>query len=136
MLPGAHYDDPQFSWRYAVAPAGLGFVRGSGLGRQYRGDLFVGAATPALQGGYLFHFDLTRDRRDLNLDNPLLKDRVADNPDKNDITESESLLAGRNFGVSTDIQTGPNGHLFVVSLSRGEILEVSRTEISSQESRR
>jgi glucose/arabinose dehydrogenase len=126
MLPGAHYADPQFSWRYAVAPAGLGFVRGFGLGRDYRGDLFVGAATPALEGGYLFRFDLTRDRRDLNLENPLLADRVADNSDKGDITESESLLAGRNFGVSTDIQTGPNGHLFVVSISRGEILEVSR----------
>src|SRR5207248_9756005 len=23
MLPGAHYKDPEFSWRYAVAPAGL-----------------------------------------------------------------------------------------------------------------
>lgn len=128
MLPGAHYDDPQFSWRYAVAPAALGFVRGAGLGPQYLGDLFVGAATPALEGGYLFRFKLTRSRRNLNLDNPLLTDRVADNADKNDITESESLLAGRNFGVSTDIKTGPNGHLFVVSLTRGEILEISQAD--------
>jgi glucose/arabinose dehydrogenase len=132
MLPGAHYADPQFSWRYAVAPAGLGFVRGTGLGQDYRGDLIVGAATPALEGGYLFRFNLTRNRRDLDLDNPLLTDRVADNPDKNDITESESLLIGRNFGVSTDIKTGPNGHLFVVSLTRGEILEVSRTDGGGQ----
>lgn len=126
MLPGSHYRDPQFSWRYAVAPAGIGFVRGSGLGAAYAGDLFVGASTPALQGGYLFRFDLTRSRRDLRLDDPGLADRVADNNDKNDITESESLLAGRNFGVGTDIQTGPNGNLFVVSLTRGEILEISR----------
>src|SRR5262249_59002036 len=26
MLPGAHYDDPEFSWRWAIAPAGIGFV--------------------------------------------------------------------------------------------------------------
>ena len=65
MLPGAHYRDPQFSWRYAVAPAGIGFVRGFGLGAAYAGDLFVGAATPALEGGYLFRFNLTRNRRDL-----------------------------------------------------------------------
>jgi glucose/arabinose dehydrogenase len=126
MLPGSHYRDPQFSWRYAVAPAGLGFVHGSGLGAAYAGDLFVGAATPALQGGYLFRFNLTRSRRDLNLDDSGLADRVADNNDKNDITESESLLAGRNFGVSTDIQTAPNGNLFVVSLTRGEVLEISK----------
>jgi glucose/arabinose dehydrogenase len=126
MLPGAHYRDPQFSWRYAVAPAALGFVRGLGLGPRYVGDLFVGASTPVLQGGYLFRFNLTRGRRDLALDDAALADRVADNNDKNDITESESLLAGRNFGVSTDIETGPNGNLFVVSLTRGEILEISR----------
>ena len=29
LLPGAHYSDPEFSWRYAVAPAGIGFVKGS-----------------------------------------------------------------------------------------------------------
>jgi hypothetical protein len=126
MLPGAHYRDPQMSWRYAVAPAGIGFVRGFGLGLNYLGDLFVGASTPLLEGGYLFRFNLTRSRRDLDLDDPALADRVADNSDKHTITESESLLAGRNFGVSTDIQTGPNGNLFVVSISRGEILEIFR----------
>ena len=131
MLPGARYRDPQFSWRYAVAPAGIGFVRGAGLGAAYVGDLFVGAATPALEGGYLFRFDLTRDRRDLRLEDPLLADRVADNNDKGDITESETLLAGRNFGVTTDIQTGPNGNLFVVSLTRGEVLEISRAAAES-----
>jgi glucose/arabinose dehydrogenase len=126
MLPGARYHDPQFSWRYAVAPGGIGFLRSLRLGASYAGDLFVGAATPALEGGYLFRFNLTRDRSDLRLDAPGLEDRVADNLDKHDITESETLLAGRNFGVSTDIQTGPNGNLFVVSLSRGELLEVFR----------
>ena len=129
MLPGAHYRDPQFSWRYAVAPAGIGFMSSFALGGRYLGDLFVGASTPALEGGYLLRFNLTRDRRDLDLDDPLLADRVADNNEKNDITESETLLVGRNFGVSTDIQTGPNGtccNLFIVSLTRGEILEVSK----------
>ncbi len=128
MLPGSHYRDPQFSWRYSVAPAGIGFVRGFGLGLRYFGDLFVGASTALLEGGYLFRFNLTPSRRDLNLDDPGLVDRVADNPDKHTITESESLLAGRNFGVSTEIQTGPDGHLYVVSISRGEILEIFRAQ--------
>ena len=69
-----------------------------------------------------------RRRRDLDLDDPGLLDRVADNNNKNEITESESLLVGRNFGVSTDIQTGPNGNLFVVSLTRGEILEIAKRQ--------
>src|SRR6266550_8332376 len=44
MLPGARYSDPEFSWKFSVAPAGIGFMGGSGLGPQYQGDLFVGAA--------------------------------------------------------------------------------------------
>jgi hypothetical protein len=74
----------------------------------------------------LFRFNLTGNRRAIGVDDPRLEDRVADNLAKFDITESESLLFGTNFGVSTDIQTGPNGHLFVVSLSNGEIYEIFR----------
>jgi aldose sugar dehydrogenase len=126
MIPGAHYSDPEFSWKWEVAPAGIGFVNGRGLGPQFEGDLFVGAATPILEGGYLFHFNLTGNRRAIGVDDPRLEDRVADNLAKHEITESESLLIGRDFGVATDIETGPNGNLFVVSLTNGEIYEIFR----------
>ena len=128
MLPGAHYRDPEFSWRYAVAPAGIGFLRGRALGPQYQGDLFVGASRTTLENGYLFHFNLTGNRRKIAVDDPRLEDRVADNGDKFDVTESESLLFGRNFGIGTDVQTGPNGNLFVVSLSNGAVYEVFRVK--------
>ena len=126
MLPGAEYRDPEFSWKWEVAPAGVGFLTSRALGPQFQGDLFVGAATPALQGGYLFRFDLTGNRRRIAVDDPRLADRVADNLDKHEITESESLLFGRNFGVGTDVRTGPNGNLFVVSLTAGAVYEISR----------
>ncbi|HEX8091924.1 MAG TPA: PQQ-dependent sugar dehydrogenase [Blastocatellia bacterium] len=127
MLPGAHYGDPEFSWKFAVAPAAIGFLNSRALGPQYDGDLFVGASTPVLEGGYLFHFNLTGNRRKIGVDDPRLADRVADNIRKFDITESESLLIGRNFGVLTDIETGPNGNLFVVSLSQGAVYEIRRS---------
>jgi hypothetical protein len=60
------------------------------------------------------------------VDDPRLEDRVADNVDKFDITESESLLIGRDFGVGTDIEEGPNGRLYVVSLSNGAVYEIHR----------
>jgi len=126
MLPGSRYKDPEFSWKWEVAPAGIGFVRGPGLGPQFAGDLFMGAATPLLEGGYLFHFNLTGNRQKIGVDDPRLRDRVADNLAKHEITESESLLIGRNFGVGTDIETGPNGNLFVVSLTHGAIYEIFR----------
>jgi len=126
MLPGARYSAPEFSWKFEVAPGAIGFVAGGGLGPQFKGDLFVGAARTFLEDGHLFHFDLTGNREKIAVDDPRLEDRVADNNHKFDIAESESLLIGRNFGIVTDIETGPNGNLFVVSLSQGAIHEISR----------
>jgi glucose/arabinose dehydrogenase len=126
MLPGAHYSDPEFSWKFEVAPAGLGFISGRALGPQYDGDLVLGAARTTLLGGHLFRFNLTGNRRKIAVDDPRLEDRVADNLTKFDITESESLLFGTNFGIGTDIKTGPNGNLFVVSLSNGAVYEIFR----------
>ena len=107
ILPGAHSSDPEFSWKFDMAPAGIGFMNGRGIGPQDDGDLFVGAARTTLHGGPLFHFNLTGNRRKIGVDDPRLEDRVADNLDKFDITESESLLFGTSFGIGTDIKTGP-----------------------------
>jgi glucose/arabinose dehydrogenase len=125
-LPGSRYSDPEFSWKHVLAPAGIGFVRGRTLGPQFEGDLFVGFSVPEPLGGPLFHFNLTGNRRKIAVDDPRLEDRVADNLDFHDITESESLVIGRDFGILTDIQTGPNGNLFVVSLDQGAIYEIYR----------
>lgn len=124
-LPGSQFSAPEFSWKFEVAPGGIGFVRGRGLGSQFEGDLFVAASRPALEGGHLFHFNLTADRRDFTFGDRRLGDRVADNLRKWEITESESLLIGRNFGTGTDVQTGPNGQLYIVSLTNGAVYEIS-----------
>jgi aldose sugar dehydrogenase len=128
MLPGAHYSAPEFSWKFEVAPAGIGFLESTALGPQYKNDLFVGAARVFLEGGHVFHFNLTGNRRKVAVDDPRLEDRVADNLHKWEITESESVLFGRNFGIGTDVLTGPNGNLFVVSLSDGVVYEVFRSK--------
>ena len=126
MLPGAHYSAPEFSWKYEVAPGAIGFVDGRGLGPQFEGDLFVAGARPFLEGGHLFHFNLTGNRRKIGTDDPRLEDRVADNLHKWEITESETLLIGRNVGIGTDMHTGPNGNLYIVSLSDGAVYEIFR----------
>ncbi|MFC0505420.1 PQQ-dependent sugar dehydrogenase [Micromonospora costi] len=126
MLPGAHYSDPEFSWKWEVAPGGMGFLDSRALGPEYRGDLFLGAATGALEGGYLFRFNLTGNRRQIAVDDPRLRDRVADNLAKHEITESESLLVGRDFGTVTDIETAPDGTLAVLSLTNGAVYTIHR----------
>jgi glucose/arabinose dehydrogenase len=125
ILPGSHYTEPEFSWKYAVAPSPVGFVRGDALGAQFSGDLFVGASRTTLLGGYLFRFHLSTDRKSIAANNSRLEDKVADNSDKFDISESESLVVGRDFGITTDIQTAPApGGLYVVSLSDGAVYEI------------
>jgi hypothetical protein len=126
--PVSHYSDPEFSWKFEVAPAGLGFISSRALGPQYEGDMIVGAARDFLQGGTLFRLNVTGNGRKIGVEDQRLEDRVADNNAKFDITESESLLFGTGFGVGTDIHTGPNGNLFVVSISNGAIYEIFREQ--------
>jgi aldose sugar dehydrogenase len=126
MLPGAHYSDPELSWKFEVAPAGIEFLNSNALGGQYDGDLFLGSARTFLLGGQLFRLNLTGNRRTIGNDDPRLHDGVVDNNFKFDITESENLLFGTNFGVVTDLRTGPNGNLFVVSLTKSSVYEISR----------
>jgi aldose sugar dehydrogenase len=126
MLPGATYSDPEFSWKYAVAPAGLGFISGQGLGAEFAGGLVMGVAEAEPMGGVLFLLPVSADRAAIAPTDPKLADHVADNTEKHGVTESESLLLGRDFGIVTDIKTGPNGDLFVVSLDKGAVYEISR----------
>ena len=126
VLPGSNYSDPEFSWKHVLAPAAIGFLNSQALGPQFRGDLFVGFSVPEPLGGPLFVFNLTGNRKKIGVDDPRLDDRVADNTTFHDMTESESLLIGRDFGVITDIKTGPNGNLFVISLDQGAVYEIFR----------
>jgi aldose sugar dehydrogenase len=134
MLPGAVYVDPDFSWRYEVGPAGTTFVNGNALGAEYNGTLWMGSSRAFQQvggsGGSLYRFRLTPDRLHVDVSaDPRLADRVADNlfrPTKFDPTESETLLIGRGFGTTPDIEQGPDGNLYVVSITDGVIYRISR----------
>jgi glucose/arabinose dehydrogenase len=126
VLPGSFYSGPEMAWKFEVAPGAIEFVRGRGLGMRYRNTLIMGGARPTLQGGHLFLFMLSRDRRTVRVSDPRLDDRVADNLAKFEITESESLLFGRNFGTVTDLKSGPDGNLYAVSIDHGNIYQISR----------
>jgi glucose/arabinose dehydrogenase len=132
VLPGSEYSDPEFSWKHVLAPAALGFLNGNGLGREFANDMFVGFSTTDTLGGPLFRFNLTDNRRNIATDDPRLEDLVADNLTFHDMTESESLAIGQDFGILTDIQTGPNGNLYVVSLDQGAVYEIFRVDKENQ----
>jgi hypothetical protein len=125
-LPGSRFSDPEMAWKFEVAPGGIAILGGDGLGGRYDGDFFVGSARALLAGGNLFRLEVDKSRRGFEFGDRRLRDRVADNALKYDVTESESLLFGQNFGVTPDIQSSPDETLYVVSLSRGAVYEIRR----------
>ena len=128
-LPGSQFSDPEMSWKYEVAPGGIDFLSTKELGKEYRGDLFVGSARGALRGGNLFRLRIEDNRRKVDVsEDRRLKDRVADNLSKYEITESESLLFGQNFGVTPDVRESPKARLRRVRRARpvGTIYEIRR----------
>jgi hypothetical protein len=134
MLPGATYVDPDFSWRYEIGPAGTTFLTGNALGPEYNGTLWMGSARSnamvGANGGSLYRFRMTPDRMHVDVSaDPRLADRVADNlfrPNKFDGTESETLQIGTGFGITPDIEQGPDGNLYVVSNTDNVIYKISR----------
>jgi len=129
MLPGAKYMDPELSWKYESGPAGTAFVRGTALGARNDGTLWIGSSRAFSQvggtGGGLYRLTLSRNRKKVDVSDPQLAERVVDNVTKWDPTETESILIGTGFGTTPDIQQGPDGNLYVVSITDGAIYKIS-----------
>ncbi len=117
IVPGSHYSDPEFSWLETVAPTGPVFLNSVELGEQYENDLFVGD----FNRGVLYRFKLNETRDGFAFENPDLADLVADSE-----AELEELIFGEQFGGITDLKVGPDGLLYVVSITRGRIFVISR----------
>jgi hypothetical protein len=76
--------------------------------------------------GQIYRFELSADRRSLGFTGPALQDRVADNAGAPCSGELSEVEFGSGFGVVTDIENGPDGRLYVVSLSDGAIFRIVR----------
>jgi aldose sugar dehydrogenase len=118
------YSDPEFSFKETVGLTALKFLNSDKYGKEYQNDMFVGD----LNNGYLYHFDLNENRTGLVLQGRLA-DKVADNP--NEINKSEinreGVIFGEGFGGITDIEVGPDGYLYLVSLGYGKIFRIIPT---------
>jgi len=106
---GSEYSDPEFSWRTPVGLTGIEFLKSNKLGDEYQYDVFIGDVY-----GNLYHLELNEGRNGFVFSDQLLHDLIADTKD-----ELESITFGKNFGVITDIKTGPDGFLYILSLVQG-----------------
>jgi len=106
---GSEYSDPEFSWRKTVGLTGIEFLKSNKLGVEYQYDVFIGDIR-----GNLYHLELNEERNGFVFSDVLLHDFIADTQD-----EAESITIGKNLGVITDIKTGPDGFLYILSLVKG-----------------
>jgi len=105
------YSPPEFTWNKTVAPTAIEFLNSDKYGNEYENDLFLGDSN----NGFLYHFDLNKERSGLFLEGPL-KDGVA-----NSLQELEGVILGGNFGVITDIDIGNDGYLYLLSDNRNTV---------------
>jgi len=105
---GSQYADPAFSW--AESRGVTEFFESTIFGPSYENGIFVGDITT----GTLFYFEPNAGRNGVNLENdPLLSDLVADSDD-----EMSAVTFGTGFTGITDIETGPDGNLYILTFDR------------------
>jgi aldose sugar dehydrogenase len=109
QLDGSHYEDPVFSWGESRGITDIEFLNSTKLGDEYANNIFVGD----INSGTLYFFTVNDDRTGLELNNsPDLEDLVADNN-----SELEEVTLGTFSGGITDIETGPDGYLYILTFN-------------------
>jgi aldose sugar dehydrogenase len=112
-----HYSDPELVWINTAGPTAVKFLESTELGTTYENDMFVGD----VHNGRIYHFDLTPDRKDLVLPQAL-SSRIIEKPSSPGVS---SIVFGEGFGGITDLEMGPDGNLYVVSIGLGSIFQIS-----------
>ena len=109
------YSEPEFEWRTTLGPTALIFLHSDRLGQQYQNDIFVGSIVT----GNIYRFDLNEDRTQLVLTGEL-EDKIAEIRE----TGTEDIVFGEGFAGVSDLEVGPDGYLYVVSLGQGKIFRI------------
>jgi aldose sugar dehydrogenase len=108
------YSSPEFIWNDSIGVTAIKFFNSDKLGKEYKNDIFVGTFAK----GFLYHFDLNKERNGLLLGNKLY-DNFALNK-----KQLMDYRIGRDFYGITDLEVGPDGFLYVVSIDYGDIWRI------------
>ncbi|MDX1371434.1 MAG: PQQ-dependent sugar dehydrogenase [Nitrososphaeraceae archaeon] len=123
-FPNSKYADPVFSWLPSLGITDIEFLNSSKLGDKYTNNIFVGDIGYKTNGN-LYYFEVDEERTGIKFvvdDNingggnnqDRLLDKVANSEE-----EISTISLGTNFGGITDIETGPDGFLYILTLDIG-----------------
>jgi aldose sugar dehydrogenase len=121
MLNNSYYSDPKFSWVKPIGVTDLEFYNSSKLGNKFSNNIFVGD----INAGDLYFFKIDDNRTGIRIDPAMsghtdLADTIADPQD-----DLSSALFARGFsGRITDIETGPDGYVYVLTYSDGRLYRI------------
>jgi glucose/arabinose dehydrogenase len=118
---GSSYSDPEFSWYMPIGVTDIEFLNSDKLGDKYDNNIFVGD----INNGKIYFFELDENRTGLKISDGLnsdggIADLVADNDD-----EASKVTFGNGFDRITDIETGPDGLLYILSYDGGRVYRVT-----------
>jgi glucose/arabinose dehydrogenase len=113
---GSYYGEPAFSWIKTIGITDIEFVGSDVLGRDYQNNVFVGD----VNNGNLYYFRVNDDRTGFVFDErqKAVSDLVAHEG------EPPLVTLGTGFGGISEIETGPDGYLYVMSIFDGKIYRI------------
>lgn len=111
------YVDPVLSWRPSIGVTDIEFFNSTKFGDLYENNLFVGD----FNTGSLYYFQLNETRTGLIFDNPAVTSDLVSSGER----QRDALVFAKGFvGGITDIATGPDGYLYILTLS-GNIYRIT-----------
>jgi aldose sugar dehydrogenase len=124
QFQGSHYADPVFSWHQSTGITDIEFLDSTRLGERFARNLFVSDAN----NGNLYFFTPNSNRTGLDLGSiEGLEDLVADGSE-----EVKAVTFGTGFPAITDIETGPDGLLYVLTFN-GNLYRISPVSANEEE---
>jgi aldose sugar dehydrogenase len=108
------YSLPEFTWVDGVGVTAIKFFHSNKYGEQYEDDMFVAD----VHNGNIYQFQLNENRTEMVLPHAL-NDKIANN-----VSELKDMIFGQGFGGITDLELGPDGYLYIVSIGQGKIFRI------------
>ena len=108
------YSNPEFSWQKTIAPTALVFFESDQF-LENKNNLLVADCI----NGNLYEFLLNENRTEFIFQSIGLQDKMLNN-----IDSMREIIFGTGFGCISDLEFGPDGFLYIVSVTDGTIYRI------------